>query len=82
MNRSKTDATNVHIEYAVGVRTGSMRKFERRKSGVDVEIRVGSVLCNKVGAMSELGQSHDLRLRRHGRMARGCSLRGVSMTLS
>lgn len=58
-----------------------MWKFERRKSGVEEEISVGSVLCRRVGAIREVGQIQERRFRRQGRIARGGRLIEVSMTL-
>jgi len=81
MKRSNTEETKVQTEYVVGVRTGSMCKLERRKSGVEEDISVGRVLWRRVGAIREEGQIQERRLRRQGRIARGDWLIEVSMTL-
>jgi len=49
------------MAYMFGVRTGSMPSRERRKTGVEAEIRVGRVECRKVATATEGGTIHDGR---------------------
>ena len=65
----------------MGVRTGSMRKVERRTSGAEAEKRVGIVLCSKVMGAILKGQVYVWRERRDGMIERGWWFRGVSMSL-
>lgn len=61
--------------------SGSMPRFDRRRSGVEEDISVGKVLCMTVGATSEVGQSQVRRLRRQENIERGCADMDVSMSL-
>jgi hypothetical protein len=68
-------------EWAVGVRTGSMKNHVRRKNGIDVEKNVGRVLCRRVIGRSWGGQDRDGRDFKEGRRVRGGELVGVRISL-
>lgn len=71
---------NVAAEYVFGVRTGSTPSRDRRKSGADVVMNVGKVLCRSVIDAIDGGRANILRERRFLRSARGACVVGVSMS--
>lgn len=79
--RSRTEERKVQVEYDVGVIIGSIRRFERRKRGVEVDIKVGRILWRRVGRTSEVGQVQSDKERRQDMMDRGCSTTDVRMML-
>ena len=62
------------------MRTGSTLSRERRKSGADVVMKVGKVLCSSVIAAIDGGRVNMLRERRFLRKERGGCVEGVRMS--
>ena len=60
---------------------GSIRRFARRKRGVEAEKRVGRIELSRVGVRRDVGQVQVARSRRQGRMERGFCDVGVIMRL-
>lgn len=78
---SKTWEPNVARAYMLGVSTGSIPSRERRKMGVEAEMRVGSVECRKVPTAMEGGTIHEGRDFSVGMRERGGCVDGVSISL-
>lgn len=66
--------------YRFGVRNGSIPIFDRRKSGVEAEIKVGTVECKIVVGAIERGSVHEGRVWRVARIDRGGWVEGVSIS--
>jgi hypothetical protein len=64
-----------------GVERGSMRRYWRRTRGVLVLRSVGRVEWRRVMGKSEVGMVRLESERRFGRIARGCDVVGVRMSL-
>lgn len=78
---SSPEAIKLQIEYAVGASIGSILNCVRSNSGAEVDMKVGMVLCRRVGTRRDVGQPHKRIARRAGSIARGDELKGVSMRL-
>ncbi len=59
MKSSVAEVTNEEMEYDVGVITGSMEKFERRRRGVAWVIKGVMMLFRRVGMNRTGGQSRE-----------------------
>jgi len=62
---------NVAIAYIFGVMSESIPSFDRRKRGVDADMRVGSVECRSVAGAIETGAVQLGRLFRVATIERG-----------
>lgn len=71
---------NVATAYMFGVSSGSMLSFERRKSGNDVEISVGSVECKNVTGAIDHGKVQDDRVFKVDKTDLGGCVEGVKMS--
>lgn len=81
MPSSNPCPTNVAAAYALGVNSGSMPSFDRRKSGSDVDHSVGTVECKNVTGAMDHGSVHDDNDLRVGKIDLGGCVEGVSMSL-
>lgn len=68
------------MEYRFGLRTGSTPRFNRRKSGVDADINVGTVAFNIVTGAIENGRVQELNDLRVERIDRGGCIDGVNIS--
>ena len=79
MNSSAVEERKVLNEYVVGVMIGSMLSVERRRSGVEDEMRVGMQACNNVAGRMFEDTDIEGRSERQGYMERGAEEMGVTI---
>jgi hypothetical protein len=70
----------VEKEYVVGVTTGSMEKVERRTSGVEEDIMVGTMAWRRVAEMRLGEMEKEGRRERDGYIVRGGAEVGVTIS--
>ena len=80
MKSSRADERKVAAEYVFGVRTGSTPSRDRRKSGADVVMKVGTMLCRSVIDAIDGGRANRLRECKFLRSERGDCVVGVKMS--